>query len=107
MEKISGRLADGSGYTLSLEDGRLKMLVGIVEYEFKLEDLLDFTWKKNADGEFAIPLNILSSAARGRTLYPACLKIRGWLSDKTLEELLKFKFKKERRGEDYFLIGKW
>lgn len=107
MEKISGRLADGSDYTLSLEEGRLKMLVGIVEYEFKLEDLLDFTWKNNAYGEFAIPLNILSSAVRGRTLYPACLNIRGWLSDKTLEELVKFKFKKERRGEDYFLIGKW
>lgn len=107
MEKISGHLADGSDYTLSLEDGRLKMLVGVVEYEFKLEDLLDFTWKNNAYGEFAIPLNILSSAVRGRTLYPACLKIRGWLSDKTLEELLKFKFKKERCGEDYFLICKW
>lgn len=107
MEKISGHLADGSDYTLSLEDGRLKMLVGIVEYEFKLEDLLDFTWKNNAYGEFAIPLNILSSAVRGRTLYLACLKIRDWLSDKTLEGIVKFKFKKERRGEDYFLIGKW
>lgn len=107
MEKISGRLADGSDYTLSLEEGRLKMLVGVVEYEFKLEDLLEFTWKNNAYGEFAIPLNILSPAVRGRTLYPACLKIRGWLSDKTLGELVKFKFKKERRGEDYFLIGKW
>ena len=107
MEKISGHLADGSDYTLSLEEGRLKMLVGVVKYEFKLEDLLEFTWKNNAYGEFAIPLNILNSSVRGRTLYPACLKIRGWLSDKTLEELLKFKFYKERRGEDYFLIGKW
>ena len=107
MEKISGHLADGNDYTLSLEEGRLKMLVGVVEYEFKLEDLLDFTWGNNAYGEFAISLNILSSAVRGRTLSPACLKIRGWLSDKTLEELLKFKFKKERHGEDYFLIGKW
>ena len=107
MEKISGHLADGSDYTLSLEEGRLKMLVGVVEYEFKLEDLLDFTWRNNAYGEFAIPLNILGSAVRGRTLYPACLNIRDWLSDKTLEELVKFKFKKERRGGDYFLIGKW
>lgn len=107
MEKITGKLADDSSYVLSLEDGRLKMEVNNKDYEFCLEDLLEFTWGNNAYGKHAIPLNILVSLVTGRTLYPACLNIKGWLSDKTMEQLLKFKFKKERRGEEYFLICEW
>lgn len=107
MEKITGKLADASSYVLSLEDGRLKMEVSNKDYEFCLEDLLEFTWGNNAYGNHAIPLNILVSSVMGRTLYPACLNISRWLSDKTMEQLLKIKFKKERRGEDYFLIREW
>lgn len=107
MEKITGKLADASSYILSLEDGRLKMEVGNQDYEFCLEDLLEFTWGNNAYGKYAIPLNILVSLVMGRTLYPACLNIGSWFSDKTMGQLLKIKFKKERRGEDYFLVREW
>lgn len=107
MEKITGKLADASSYVLSLEDGRLKMEVDSKDYEFRLEDLLEFTWGNNAYGKYAIPLNILVSLVMGRTLYPACLNIGSWLSDKTMEQLLNIKFKKERRGEDYFLVREW
>lgn len=107
MEKITGKLADDSSYVLSLEDGRLKMEVGNKDYEFCLEDLLEFTWGNNAYGKHAIPLNILVSSVMSRTLYPACLNIVSWLSDKTMEQLLKIKFKKERRGKDYFLVREW
>ena len=57
--------------------------------------------------EYAIPLNILVSSVMGRTLYPACLNIGSWFSDKTMGQLLKIKFKKERHGEDYFLVREW
>jgi hypothetical protein len=96
------------GYKLILVDGRLMIvLANGRQLELHLEKFMNFNWKANAYGKYAIELNILYYSLKGKSLREAMTPLMGYLNERPLEYLMGIRFAVVKNGELYPFLTDW